>query len=96
MRVRAMTLLAVLLAGLAGFAGCQEATQEQRDGLSGVSIGDPMSRVTQLAGEPDSRQSFDRADPLGGAPVHTECWYYGIDVQVCFDERGRVESKNDY
>jgi hypothetical protein len=50
--------------------------------------------VKTKVGAPDSRQEFRNAD-LQGGESRSSCWYWGMDLQACFDD-GKVSSVNDY
>jgi hypothetical protein len=52
------------------------------------------AQVKTKVGAPDSRQEFRNAD-LQGGESRSSCWYWGMDLQVCFDD-GKVSSVNDY
>jgi hypothetical protein len=84
-------LLAVLALSTMANSSCSSTGSKQAtDNWPQVAIGQSMVEVTGEQGSPDNKQSFDSAGS------HTECWYYGVSHQVCFDSSGNVESKNAY
>jgi hypothetical protein len=82
---------------LTGASSCAEtaAKQDQVDkdpsAWNTIAIGDSMSEVQNIMGDPSDKQAFDNAG-IG----HTECWYWGYSYQICFDNAGHVDGKNSY
>jgi len=94
-RRKIVALVCALGLGAVAFTGCEVASDAELAGLKQVSIGDSPSQVKNImGGDPSDIQTFDNEN-YDGTSTHSECWYYGIDVQICF-ENGQVNSKNNY
>lgn len=95
MNRKIVAAIAALALGAVAFTGCEVASKAELAGLEQVHIGDSTSQVRSLmGGEPSDVQTFDHEN-YDGTTTHEECWYYGMDVQICFED-GQVRSKNNY
>ena len=90
-------LLAFVVFGAAeGDCGTTSEDSGPPKGWNSVHLGDTENQVLSEMGEPRDKQRLESGSEFGES--RTECWYYG-DVnsyQICFNDAGEVDAKNDY
>lgn len=98
--LRRLAVIAASVAMIVAFGAADDCSGTSSDegppkGWSKVHPGDYDYQVRQVLGKPNDKQHFESGGEFGSK---SECWYYGGpgQYQICFDENGRVDSKNDY